>query len=278
MPIATVNGARLYWQTAGSGPPLVLVHGSWGDHHNWDFVAPGLAAGFRVLTFDRRGHSQSGRLAGPGGVEDDVLDLEALIEHLGQAPAHIIGSSFGGSIVLRLAARRPDLFRTLVVHEPPLFDVLADLPEAQLALSEVRGRIAAVARRLETGDAAAGARQFVETVAFGPGTWDQLPAAMRATFVANASTWLDEIRDPFSLALDLTTLGGFTRPALLSGGSASPPFFEAILDRLAGALPRATRTTLGGAGHVPQLSHPDAYVRMITAFATSEAAAYPARR
>jgi len=271
MPTATINGVQLHWELTGSsGQQLVLVHGSWGDHHNWDLVAPGLAAAFRVLTFDRRGHSQSERLVGQGSVEDDVSDLEGLIENLGLAPAHIIGNSFGGSIVLRLAARRPELFRTLVAHEPPLFGLLADQPEAQGALSEIRGRIAAVAQLLETGEAVAGAQQFVETIAFGPGTWDQLPAALRETFVFNAPTWLDEVRDPLSLHLDLRKLRGFTRPAMLSGGGESPPFFGAVLDKLAGALPRATRATVAGAGHVPHLSHPDHYVRMVADFASAD--------
>jgi pimeloyl-ACP methyl ester carboxylesterase len=270
MTTATINGVQLYWELTGrSGEPLVLVHGSWGDHHNWDLVAPGLAAAFRVLTFDRRGHSQSERLVGPGSVEEDASDLEGLIETLGLAPAHIIGNSFGGSIVLRLATRRPDLFRTLSVHEPPLFDLLADQPEAQGALSEIRGRITAVARLLETGAAMAGARQFVETIAFGPGTWDQLPAALRETFVFNAPTWLDEIRDPLSLHVDLRKLRGFARPAMLSGGSDSPPFFGAVLGKLAGALPRATRATIAGAGHVPHVSHPNHYVRLVTEFAST---------
>ncbi len=269
VPTATINGVRLHWELTGSaGPPLALVHGSWGDHHNWDLVVPGLAAAFRVLRYDRRGHSQSERPAGQGSIEDDVSDLEGLLEHLGVVPAHIVGNSFGGSIVLRLAARRPDLFRTLVVHEPPLFGLLADQPEAQGPLSEVRARFAAVVQLLEAGDKLAGAQQFVDTIAFGPGAWNRLPPARRETFVFNAMTWLDEIRDPLSLHLDLTALRMVTRPAMLSGGSESPPFFRAVLDTLARAMPRATRVTVAGAGHVPHLSHADHYVRMVTDFAS----------
>ena len=270
MPAATINGIRLHWEVTGSsGPWLVLVHGSWGDHHNWDLVVPGLAAAFRVLRFDRRGHSQSERPAGQGSIEDDASDLEGMIERVGRAPVHLIGNSFGGSIVLRLAARRPDLLRTLVVHEPPLFGLLADQPEAQGFLAEVRTRIAAVVEKLEAGDTLAGAQQFVDTIGFGPGAWNQLPAAWRQTFVFNAMTWLDEVRDPVSLHLDLTDLRRIIRPALLSGGSESAPFFRTVLDKLAGALPQATRVTVDGAGHVPHLSHPDHYVRMVTDFASS---------
>ena len=52
-----------YTDTGGTGSPLVLVHGSWGSHHNWDPVVWGLAGHFRVVTYDRRGHTTaSGRL------------------------------------------------------------------------------------------------------------------------------------------------------------------------------------------------------------------------
>src|SRR5437667_5869301 len=73
-----VNGISLWWETQGaSGTPVVMVHGSWGDHHNWDLVAPRLAETHTVLTYDRRGHSQSERLTSQGSVHEDVADLAA---------------------------------------------------------------------------------------------------------------------------------------------------------------------------------------------------------
>src|SRR5437763_15755366 len=96
MPITVINGLHLYSESHGAnGAPAVLVHGSWGDHHNWDAVVPGLASTCRVLTYDRRGHSQSERLASQGSVEEDVADLAALIETNHLAPAHVVGNSFG---------------------------------------------------------------------------------------------------------------------------------------------------------------------------------------
>src|SRR5437773_1489487 len=132
MPIAEVNGTKLYYTLEGhSGEPLEFVHGSCCAHHNRDLVLHPLAQSFQVLTYDRRGHSQSGRSAGQGSVHEDVGDLAALIEHLGLAPAHIAGNSFGASIALRLASKRTDLFRSLIVHEPPLLDLLSGDPDTE---------------------------------------------------------------------------------------------------------------------------------------------------
>jgi pimeloyl-ACP methyl ester carboxylesterase len=273
MPTTPINGIRLNWQLTGDvGDPVVLVHGSWGDHRNWAAVVPALSRAFRVLTYDRRGHSGSERSEGQGSVREDVADLAALIEHLDFFPAHIIGNSFGASIVLRLAGERPDLFRSLIVHEPPLFGLLKDEPKAQFALGTATDRIAAVVESLTAGDFDGGARRFVETIAFGPGAWSKLPQQARDTFIFNAPTWLDEVRDPDALEIDLDSLRNFPAPALITVGGQSPPFFPLVVGRVARALARAERGTFAEAGHVPHLSHPEEHVRVVTRFIQDAAA------
>src|SRR5688572_6726003 len=119
---ATVNGVRLHYEFTGNGEgPLVLVHGSWNSHHDWDLVVPGLGQSFQVLAYDRRGHSESERLDRQGSIVEDVADLAALINHLGLAPALVVGNSFGASIALRMAREHRTLLRGIIAHEPPLF-------------------------------------------------------------------------------------------------------------------------------------------------------------
>jgi len=271
MPGSIINGIRIYSEWHGAGAPVVLVHGSWGDHHNWDAVVPGLARTFRTLTYDRRGHSQSERLPIQGSIEEDVADLALLITDQHIAPAHIVGNSFGASIVLKLAAARPDLFATLTVHEPPLVGLLGDDP----ALPAVQQRIEAVIATLQSGRTELAAQQFVETVALGPGMWERLPPEMRQTFVFNAPTWLDEMNEQAAFVLDVAGLAAFGRPALISRGDQSPPFFEAILDKIGEALPHARRHTFVGAGHVPHLTHPDDFVSVVGGFIGAAAIARP---
>ena len=105
MATAKVNGVRLFYELTGTGAvPLVMVHGSWDSHQDWDLVVPRLTDAFRVLTYDRRGHSQSERPTGQGSVREDVADLAALIKHLELSPAWVVGNSFGASIALRQAS------------------------------------------------------------------------------------------------------------------------------------------------------------------------------
>ena len=267
MATTRTNGIDIYSEiTDGVGDPMVLVHGSWGDHQNWASVVPALARSFRVLTYDRRGHSRSERPAGQGSVREDVADLAALLEELRLSPAHVVGNSFGASIVLRLAAERPELFRSLIAHEPPLFGLLKDDTNATEALAAVHERMSAVVSMLAAGDSAGGARQFVETIAFGPGAWPKLPEELRKTLVFNAPTWLDEAHDPEALEIDLGGLDGFTAPVLLTVGDQSPPFFPMVVEKIAAAMPRAEIRTYAGAGHVPHVTHPEQYVASVTEF------------
>ncbi|MEX2315109.1 MAG: alpha/beta hydrolase [Thermomicrobiales bacterium] len=265
MPVVRVNGVDLAYEAHGSnGPPLVLTHGSWGDRRGWAAVVPGLARSCRVVTWDRRGHGESGDLAGQGTREQDSDDLAGLIEALGIAPAHLVGNSFGGSISLGLAARRPELFRSLAVHEPPVFDVLIGAGEAGLDLA--RERIRLVTERLASGAMEAGAALFADTVVGQAGSWESFTSDARAMMVRHAPAFLDENRDPAVFALDLEGLSRFGDPALLSYGDASPGYFASAVERVALALPNAQVHVFAGAGHVPHRSHPADFVDILTAF------------
>ncbi|MFG2875263.1 alpha/beta fold hydrolase [Streptomyces sp. NPDC048337] len=261
-----VNGVELFYEAGGDGDPLVLVHGSWGDHETWTPVVRALALRFRVLIYDRRGHSQSERPPGPGSRFEDEEDLAALMETLGFAPAYVVGNSFGASTVLGLASRRPELFRGIIAHDPPLMGLVTDAPDLLPSAAEAGRAMESVLEHLRADRPLDAARQFVEEVVLEPGAWDHLPERVRDTFVANAPTVLDEQSDPAWADLDLDGLSHYTGPALLSKGTQSPPWFAAITDRLAKALPQAETHTFEGAGHIPHLSHPEAYVQRLIAF------------
>jgi pimeloyl-ACP methyl ester carboxylesterase len=273
MATASVNGVRLFYQLSGTGEvPLVLVHGSWDSHKAWDLFVPPLADSFRVLTYDRRGHSGSERHTGQGSVREDVTDLAVLIEYLGLAPAWVVGNSFGASITLRLAGERPDLLRGLIGHEPPLLSLLADDPAVAPMLEEVGQRVDAVVEQIAAGDHAGAAERFVETVALGPGMWAQLPSESQRTLIENAPTFLDEANDPEQLSFDPEWVRGFAKPALLTLGDQSPPIFAPVVTKLAKALPLVEVVTFPGAGHVPHLTHQDAYAKAIIGFTSGQTA------
>jgi pimeloyl-ACP methyl ester carboxylesterase len=112
------------------------------------------------------------------------------------------------------------------------------------------------------------ARTFINDVALGPGFWDFIPEEDRRRFVANAPTFLDEIRDPDPLSLDVS-IGRFDKPTLLTNGDQSPPAFALTMGKLKEAFPAAEYRTFPGWGHVPHITHVQDYVEMVKTFARS---------
>jgi pimeloyl-ACP methyl ester carboxylesterase len=268
MALVNVNDVHLYYERIGSGEPLVLVHGSWGDHSNWDALVPLLSERFDVVSYDRRGHSESERPSSQGSTDEDADDLAGLVEALDLAPAHFVTNSFGGVIALRLAAKRPELFRSANFHEPPAIPLLAEDPANGPMLQQIGERIGAVVGKLSAGEHESAAKQFVDEVAFGPGAWEtELTDDLRAMFIRNAPTFLDEASDPRQLDLELDAVSAFERPVLLTDGDESPKFFPMIVVELVTKLPNAERRTIAGTGHVPQLTHPEQYAEVVSSFA-----------
>jgi pimeloyl-ACP methyl ester carboxylesterase len=74
-----VNGVELAVQVAGSGPPIVLVHGSLDDHRAWGRIVPQLADSHVVVTYDRRGHGGSSCPPGQGRISEDVEDRAGVL-------------------------------------------------------------------------------------------------------------------------------------------------------------------------------------------------------
>jgi pimeloyl-ACP methyl ester carboxylesterase len=261
MPYAHANGVRLFYEETGAGEPLVLVHGSWSDHHNFDAAVPGLAEAFRVVAYDRRGHSRSERPAVPATRAGQEDELAALIEALDLGPTHVVGTSFGAAIALGLATRRPDLVRTLVAHEPAL-------PALDAVAMRVQERIAAAVDRVARGDAEGGARQFVEEIALGPGGWELLPEPLRATMLRNAQAMVDEGQDPDWSAIDRRAVADLPMPFLLTAGGQSPAWFGGVVAALREIAAGARFHRYPDAGHSPHITHPDEYVETLTRFIT----------
>ncbi len=120
MPEVVANGVRLFYQQHGAGPDVVLVHAVTSNQAVWVFA--GLpdalaAAGYRVTTYDLRGHGASERPA--TGYTSAVMarDLRALHAELGLGPAVLVGHSFGGVVGMHAATDFPEIVRGVVLSD-----------------------------------------------------------------------------------------------------------------------------------------------------------------
>lgn len=273
MTTAIVNGVALHYEEVGSGDCLVLTHGSWTDGTGWAQVVERLADRYRVVVWDRRGHSRSAPGGGPGSRAEDTADLARLIEHVSSTPVHLAGNSYGSIVTLTLVTERPDLVISAAVHEPPLFGLLEGTQDQEIAaeLATSEAELTVVRELLESGDHRGAAHHFIEHVALGPGSWDQLPEAFRAVLVGNAPTYLDEMRDETALSIDSAALARTSVPLLLSQGTESPPLFAPVIGELVSLVPNARVEVIEGAGHVPHSTHPDEWVARLTGFHETDA-------
>jgi acetyltransferase/esterase len=124
-----VPGSRLYYETCGNGPLMLMVPGANGTAHIFNEVSSHLSANCTVVTYDRRGFSRS-YLDGPQHydrrLEIDADDVRRLIEHLGDEPATVFGSSSGAVIILAVLSYYPWVVRTLVPYESAAVRLLPD--------------------------------------------------------------------------------------------------------------------------------------------------------
>jgi len=119
LPHVDLNGAHIhYTDTGGDGAAIVFSHGLLFSGEMFEAqVAHFAAKGYRCITFDHRGQGKSG--VTEDGYDMDTLteDAAQLIAHLGVGPCHFAGLSMGGFVGMRLAARRPELLKTLILLE-----------------------------------------------------------------------------------------------------------------------------------------------------------------
>ena len=111
---AEVNGINLYYETHGSGRPLILLHGGLGSGEMFGPVLPALAERHQVITVDLQGHGRTADIDRPIDVRLMAGDIAALIDHLELARPDVVGYSLGGGVALQTAAQYPAKVRRLV--------------------------------------------------------------------------------------------------------------------------------------------------------------------
>ncbi|HVW44912.1 MAG TPA: alpha/beta hydrolase [Amycolatopsis sp.] len=260
MPTIGVRDTTLYYERTGHGPTLLFVHGMCADANVWAGQVQRLSDRFTCVTYDRRGHTRSGRGGEPESVPTHATDAAALIEALGLRRPVVVGSSGGARIAVEVARTRPGLLAGAVFAEPPIFSLE---PEAgQAFLAEIG---AAVRPAADAGGPAAAVDAFFPLVC--PGLWSQLDQRAKDRYRANGPMMLAEFAGP-PYQLSPGDVATITLPSLVLAGTDSHPALRAIAATLSRALPDARFVELDGAGHVTYAERPDGFARAVAAFVT----------
>ncbi|AVP56365.1 alpha/beta fold hydrolase [Pulveribacter suum] len=258
MPHAQVNGQRLYYEdTGGDGPAILFSHGLLMDSSMFAPQVQALAnLGWRCISWDERAHGQTatGECA-PFSYYDSADDAVALLAQLGVAHAVLAGMSQGGYLSLRAALRHPQVVRALV-----LIDTQAMTEEAH----KMAGHQGVVQEWLQGGlsdERAVGIEHLIlgegwEGAAAWRAKWQRMqPGDLLAAFTTLAT------RDDIS-----AEIARIHAPALVIHGDADQAIDIERARSMAGALPQAQMVVIPGAGHAPNLTHPQLVNQVLLEF------------
>ncbi|HEX6316815.1 MAG TPA: alpha/beta hydrolase [Gemmatimonadaceae bacterium] len=253
--VTSSDGTPIAVWRSGSGPSLILVHGTTADHTRWERVRPGFEAHFTIHAVDRRGRGGSGD-ANTYSIAQEGLDIAAVAAEA-QGPVSLLGHSYGAICSLEAALLLN--LNALVLYEPPL-------PiGVRIAQSETLARL----DELIAGDQREEALLafFREVVRVPEPLLDLMRAqpAWRAR-VAAAHTVAREARLESTYQPDLDRFRAIQAPTLLLLGGDSPDSFREATTRLNAIIPNSRIHEMPGQHHVAMDTIPDAFVRIVTEF------------
>ncbi len=249
--LVEVNGARIYHEVRGSGPPVLFIAGSTGDAGHFERVAQLLSDEFATVTYDRRSNSRSPRPEGweSTSTEEQSEDAARLIEALGIAPAAVFGTSGGAIIGLDLLTRHPELIRGAILHEPSMNVGMSNPKEVRGAIQQV------VESGMQRGGPRGGVEAFLRFVA-GEETYKNFDPPLLERMLENGETLFGVEFGVFdSYNPDDATLAAVEVPVVVMAGTESRPYFGEASQWLATRLNVELETLPGG--HSPYIDRPE---------------------
>ncbi len=261
VPQGRTAGGIAYRRSGTEGDPVLLIHGSFADGSTFDRLVSLLAPSLRLIVPDRRGYGHSDPVEPPirSALAGDVADLTELLETLDDYPVHLLGHSYGGTVSFALAEARPDLVRSVTVHEPPYLPRDDPDPVVRSIVKAVRAEFHAIRATIEAGHPDDGVRAFYERFPVRDVPWEELTESSRSALFRAAPAWAREFSDEAAWSLPPGRLADVPGPVVVTAGSRSPPLLVEAARRAATALDHATFQELPGVGHSPQVDDPAFY-------------------
>ena len=263
MPHAPVNGINIYYESQGSGFPLLFGHGLGNSSGEWTGQIPAFSQRYRFITWDARGH---GRSDSPSEREQYSLqisaeDLRGLMDHLDIDKAYVGGLSMGGGIAARFAVAHPERVAALLIIDSssasglPMSPDMRAMREKSIELAETQGMGALADYVVQSNP---NLRSPVEA---GP----EALKALRQRFLALDSTgYANTIRAMLELDFPTDRLPEITAPTLVLVGELDPAREAAHLTHT--KIPGSEYVVIPGAGHISNLDKPDEFNSCVLEF------------
>ncbi|MBA2631429.1 MAG: alpha/beta hydrolase [Chloroflexi bacterium] len=254
------NGARIYYEVEGSGPPVVLIHAGVANLRMWDDQVPVLRDAYRVIRYDTRGF---GRTETDAVEFSNRADIAALLDHLGEDSAHVVGFSRAGQIALDFAIEYPARVRSVVVGAGGIsgYESPDDAPAAEFEAAE---------KMEEAKDWAGLAEWEAAYWADGPGQHaDRVPIVharvhdwVLENYLAEKVEGKPQVLDPPAAG----RLGELNVSLLVLIGTLDEPGTQESMRHLADAVPGARLEVFEGVAHMINLEQPERFNALLREF------------
>lgn len=259
-----LGDGALYYETAGSGDPVLLSHAAFLDRRMFDPQWDALAARFTVIRYDMIGFGDSSPATAP---RSRRADARRLLAHLGVERAHLVGCSMGGELLLDLALEHPELAASLTLigstpsgfelrGEPPryLFEMMDAMQQGDLdRANELQIRIwfDGAFREPDQVDATVRAQALA---------MNRAPVERQTFFIADTQP-LNPLDPPA-----VTRLNAVACPTLVIVGALDHPELVRAADVMTSAIPNARAVVIEGSGHVPSFEKPAVVTPLLLEF------------
>jgi pimeloyl-ACP methyl ester carboxylesterase len=262
---AEVNGARLSYEVAGAGHPLIMIHAGIANMHYWDDQWEPFSRAYRVVRYDIRGYGKSIMPSGPYNARDDLF---ALMRFLGIDHAYLMGASIGGGIVIDFALEHPAMVDALIPvvsglsgGPPPSEDELRQWKEIETAMDAAR----------EAGNPDLIDEMIARIWVDGPSRMpEQVDPAVRARVLHMLrDNRAAEGADDTPVRLDPPArgrLGDIHVPTLAIAGDADVPEIMVSTDLIVAGIPGARKVVMHDVAHAPNMERTEEFNRIILDF------------
>jgi pimeloyl-ACP methyl ester carboxylesterase len=258
--VTSRDGTLIGYDQLGTGPPLLLVHGTSSNRTRWSAIAPRFAPHVSVYTLDRRGRGAS-RDAAPYDIHREAEDVAAVVDAVADAtgaPAALLGHSYGAICSLEAALLTGNL-RRLVLYEPP---IPTGQPLMPLALQRQLQTL------VDSGEPEAALDLFYREGPRVPAdqieAYRQLPIWQEG--IDMAATLPREVGAVDTYRLDPVRFARLAIPTLLLLGGDSPPFFRPAIELVDAALPSSHIVVLPGQHHSAMDTAPELFAGEVLRF------------
>lgn len=260
---APINGARIYYEIAGEGQPLVMIHAGVADRRQWNNEFAHFASRYRVVRYDQRGFGQSEPV---DGEYSHLADLTALLDTLDlRQPLVLVGCSMGGGLAMDFALAHPSRAKALIMVGSGPGGLALDVPQSPT--------FEAVETAYNAGDLDRVAELETQIWFDGGGrTPDQVDQAMRQLAYDMNRTALDHDAKhlgkqiPNSDTPAAERLGDLAIPVLVIVGEHDEPYILAAADHMVEHIPSARKVIIDDAAHLPNMDHPAVFQQIVTSF------------